>query len=108
MKKAKLILAKLLNPPKRVLFTLPITAFAALVFVFVGGQENNAAAYVIYVMSAYSLAIIIMPIPKLVKKSSQPQRRKYPARSSEADTLAIRHSAEISVFIRECLLTFFM
>lgn len=76
MKKAKLILAKLLNPPKRVLFTLPITAFAALVFVFVGGQENNAAAYVIYVMSAYSLAIIIMPIPKLVKKIKSAAKKK--------------------------------
>lgn len=68
MKKAKLILAKLLYPPKWVLFSLPIVVFAALIFVFLSGQKNSAAAYVIYPMSAYSLAIIVVPIPKFVEK----------------------------------------
>lgn len=52
MKKAKMVLAKLLNPPKWVLIPLPIIVFAALIFIFVSRLEESAPAYVIYVMSA--------------------------------------------------------
>lgn len=68
MKKAKSIISRLLNPPEWVLITLPIVALAALIFVFVSGQEKSAPAYVIYVMSAYCLLILVVPIPKLFKK----------------------------------------
>ena len=63
MKKSKMVLAKLLNPPKWVLIPLPIIVFATLIFIFVSRQEESAPAYIIYVMSAYCLAILIVPIP---------------------------------------------
>ena len=68
MKKAKMVLAKLLNPPKWVLIPLPIIVFATLIFIFVSRQEESAPAYVIYVMSAYCLAILIVPIPGIIKR----------------------------------------
>jgi len=63
-----MVLAKLLNPPKWVLVSLPIIVFAALIFIFVNKQEKSALAYVIYVMSAYCLAILIVPLPGLLKR----------------------------------------
>lgn len=68
MKKAKMILVKLLCPPKWILIPLPIIVYAALIFIFASGQEESAQAYVVFVMSAYSLAILVMPAVKLAKK----------------------------------------
>lgn len=68
MKKVKMVIAKLLNPPKWVLIPLPIIVFAALIFIFVSRQEESAPTYVIYVMSAYCLAILIVPIPRIIKR----------------------------------------
>ncbi len=68
MKKAKMVLAKLLNPPKWVLIPLPIIVFAALIFIFVSRLEESALAYVIYVMSAYCLAILIVPLPGIIRR----------------------------------------
>lgn len=76
MKKARMVLAKLLNPPKRVMIPLPIVVFAALIFIFVSGQESSAPAYVIYVMSAYCLAIIVVPVPGLFKMIRSAVRRR--------------------------------
>lgn len=68
MKKAKMILVKLLCPPKWILIPLPIIVYAALIFIFASGQEESAQAYVVFVMSAYCLAILVMPAVKLAKK----------------------------------------
>lgn len=76
MKKARMVLAKLLNPPKRVLIPLPIVVFAALIFIFVSGQEKSAPAYVIYVMSAYCLAVIVVPVPGLFKRIRRAVKRR--------------------------------
>ncbi len=76
MKKAKMILAELLNPPKWLHILLPIITFAALIFVFVNGLEKSAPAYVIYVMSAYCLAILIVPVSKLFKGIKNAAKRK--------------------------------
>lgn len=69
MKKAKLVLKKLLNPPKWLLIPLPMIVFAALIFVFANRLEKSAPAYVIYVMSAYCLAILVVPVPGLFRRS---------------------------------------
>lgn len=76
MKKAKAILLKLLHPPKWVMISAPIIVFTALIFIFLYGLDKTAPAYAIYVMSAYCLAILVLPTPKLFKriKSAAKQR----------------------------------
>lgn len=76
MKKAKTVLSKLLNPPKWVLIPLPIIVFVALIFIFISSRENSTSAYVIYVMSAYCFAILVVPIPKLAVKIKSALKRK--------------------------------
>lgn len=63
MKKAKIILNKILHPPLWIIIILSVTAFAGLIYVF---AENNksASAYVFYVLSAYSLVILIIDLTK--------------------------------------------
>ncbi len=67
MKKALVILNKFLRPPKWVLFSVPPIVFAALIYIFITRQNNSAAAYPIYVLSAYCLTIITLPLPRLIR-----------------------------------------
>lgn len=76
MKKAKRILARLLEPPKWVLIPVPVAVFSALIFIFVSGQEKSAPAYVIYFLSAYCLAILVYPVPRLAKRIRLAARQK--------------------------------
>lgn len=76
MKKAKLVLKKLLNPPKWLLIPLPMIVFAALIFVFANRLEESVPAYVIYVMSAYCLAILVVPVPGLFRGAKAAVKRK--------------------------------
>lgn len=76
MKKIKRVLEKLLHPPGWLLIPLSIVLFAALILVFVGKQENSAPAYIVYVMSAYCLAILVIPVSKLAAKLKSAIKRK--------------------------------
>lgn len=67
MKRAKMILMRLLYPPKWVLAVIPPLSFAALIFIFVTGNKESAPAYGIYCMSAYSLTIWITAVPALIR-----------------------------------------
>lgn len=67
MKRAKMILMRLLYPPKWVLALIPPLSFAALIFIFVTGNKKSAPAYGIYCMSAYSLTIWIAAAPALIR-----------------------------------------
>lgn len=69
MEKAKLILRKLLYPPKIILFIIPVLSFTALVFIFVTGQTKSWLAYPVYCMSAYSLVILIVALPQLFNRT---------------------------------------
>ena len=64
MKKAKELLFRLLYPPKQVIVTAAAVSAAALWFVFSSGKTNCAAAYFAYFLSAYSLTILIIALPK--------------------------------------------
>lgn len=68
MKRARMILAKLLHPPKWVLFIVPPVGFAALIFIFAANREESALAYLAYCMSAYSLCILLAAVPGLAKR----------------------------------------
>ena len=67
MKRAKMILEKLLYPPKWILAVIPPLSFAALIFIFVSENTESAPAYGIYCMSAYSLTIWIAIAPAFVR-----------------------------------------
>ena len=69
MKKAFATLNKLLHPPKWVLLLAPPVVFAALVYLFISGQNDSALAYPIYGLSAYGLTILILPIPRLMRNA---------------------------------------
>lgn len=64
MKKAKELLIQLLNPPKWVIVMAAAVSAAALWFVFSAGKTDCAAAYFAYILSAYSLTILIVAVPK--------------------------------------------
>lgn len=69
MKKALAIFNKFLHPPKWVLLLAPPVVFAALIYIFLTGQNNSALAYPIYGLSAYCLTILILPLPKLMRNA---------------------------------------
>lgn len=67
MKKAKMILNKVLYPSKWILISVPPIVFAALIFIFAANKKESAAAYPIYGLSAYSLIIWLVSAPKLLR-----------------------------------------
>ena len=69
MKKALAIFNKLLRPPNWVLLLAPPVVFAALIAIFLTGQNNSALAYLIYGLSAYCLTILIFPLPKRIRNA---------------------------------------
>lgn len=69
MKRAKMILKKLIHPPKWALFFIPAVSFAALSFIFAAKKTESALAYPIYSMSAYSLVILSAAVPALAAKT---------------------------------------
>lgn len=68
MKKAKMMLHTLLHPAKWVRYSLPPAAFAALILIFASEQTESALAYPVYLMSAYSLAVLIAALPVLARR----------------------------------------
>ena len=71
MKKAKMMLHTLLHPAKWVRYSLPPAAFAALILIFASEQTESALAYPVYLMSAYSLAVLIAALPVLARRIRQ-------------------------------------
>lgn len=69
MKKALEVLQKILHPPKWALFFAPPVVFAALIYIFLTGQNNSTPAYVIYGTSAYCLAVLVLPLPRLIRNA---------------------------------------
>ncbi len=59
---------KLLHPSKLVLIFVPPLSFAALISIFAAQAMRSASAYMIYCMSAYSLAIWLAALPRLIRK----------------------------------------
>lgn len=68
MKKARMVLRKALYPPKPILISVPPIVFTALIFIFAADKTESTAAYFIYGLSAYSLAIWIIAALRLFKQ----------------------------------------
>lgn len=65
MKKAKMIADRFLHPPKWLIYTVPAASFTALIFVFAANREESVVAYPVFLLSAYSLIILIAALPTL-------------------------------------------
>lgn len=70
MKRAKMIMKRILYPPKWVLLIVPPASFAALIFVFVSKKTESMLAYPIYCMSAYSLTVLCAAVPDIMRKTA--------------------------------------
>lgn len=68
MKEIAALLSRFLHPPKWVLAALPPVVFTALIFVFITGKTESAPAYALYCMSAYSLSILLVALPRMTKR----------------------------------------
>ena len=71
MRGANRLLHDLLFPPKWVLILLSSVSFPLLVVIFVGGLEESVISYPIYLSSAYSLTIISIRLPVLIRGSNE-------------------------------------
>ena len=67
MKRAQVILYRVLHPPKWILCTLSPVVFVVLTYVLSLGK-NGILEYLVYVMSAYCFVIWTLPMPKLFRK----------------------------------------
>lgn len=65
MKRAKVILRRLIYPPKLVYSLVPVS-FIALIFIFAAGSTEGIAAYVFYTLSAYSLVLLLAILPRFI------------------------------------------
>lgn len=63
-----LMLHKILCPSKWIKLLLTIVSAFLLVYTFAGEREDTPIAYVSYVVSAYALVIVVLDIPKVVRK----------------------------------------
>ena len=70
-KRARELLDRFLHPPKRIVCTVPPASFAALIFIFASHREESAAAYPIFLLSAYSLVILLAALPALAGRLAQ-------------------------------------
>ncbi len=67
MKQVRRIAIRLLFPPKPVLILLLPAVFAALIALFVTGQDSSMLTVPVYMLSAYCLTILVIPMPKLIR-----------------------------------------
>lgn len=74
MRWAGKVLFRLLHPPRAVLCLVPPLSFAALFVLFLRGDTRDAAAYAIYMLSAYSLVIWVLAAPKQFQRAAEAVR----------------------------------
>lgn len=89
MKKLSEVIKSLLHPPGWVLLLLSPTVFAALVYIFITGNDGIAAAYIIYLMSAYCLTVLILPLPGLFRRA-----KAFASRQINSKALARRYAGD--------------
>jgi len=68
MRRGRVILGKLLRPPKMILRAVPPASFAALIYVFAAGRTESGLAYPIFLLSAYSLTVWLANLPGLARR----------------------------------------
>ena len=66
MEKAKVIFNRILYPPIWLMLCIASASFAALIFIFAARVPESICSYMIYSMSAYSLTIISLRLPRVI------------------------------------------
>lgn len=69
MEKVRALGKRLLYPPRWLLLTLPVASFAALACLFAARRDESAVAYAVYLLSAYSLTIVLAALPKAASRA---------------------------------------
>ena len=96
MERARLILDRVLHPPKWVLAVVPPLSFASLLLISSVQNAQNAPAYFIYGMSAYSLAILIAALPGLTKRARSAMMNSRLLRKAAASPVARRYCKDLA------------
>lgn len=94
MKRAGAIAKRLLHPPKAVLCAGPPAAFAALIFIFAADKTESAAAYPVYLTSAYALVIWLAAVPELARKVRSAVLNSRPVQRVAATALGGRYLSD--------------
>lgn len=96
MERAKRIAQTLLHPPVWVRILVPLLSFGALTVIFLRQSTKNALTYLIYGMSAYSLAIWVLAAPGTAKRMKSAVMRLRPVRRVTSSTFAARYHSDLS------------
>lgn len=70
-------LIKLLYPPVWIIALLVPICTAALIYTFIGGYEAHPVAYFTYVLSFYTLSVVVMRCIKVVPKQYRAAKKKF-------------------------------
>lgn len=71
MKRAWIVMKRILNPANWILFIISVVSYTTLIFVFIYGKTESVPAYLAYGMSAYSLTAFCFALPKVIRKTLQ-------------------------------------
>lgn len=69
MKKLTKVINRFLHPPKWARLFVSSITFAALTYVFAAEQTDRVATYVVYGMAAYCLTVLVLPMPKRIRRT---------------------------------------
>ena len=87
---------RLLHPPRAVLCLVPPLSFAALSVLFLRGDTRDAAAYVIYTLSAYSLVIWVLAAPKQFQRAAEDVRMSGTMRRIKRSAFGGRYLSDLA------------
>lgn len=87
---------RLLHPPRAVLCLVPPLSFAALSVLFLWGDTRDAAAYVIYTLSAYSLVIWVLAAPKQFQRAAEAVRMSGTMRRIKRSAFGGRYPSDLA------------
>lgn len=87
---------RLLHPPRAVLCLVPPLSFAALSVLFLWGDTRDAAAYVIYTLSAYSFVIWVLAAPKQFQRAAEAVRMSGTMRRIKRSAFGGRYPSDLA------------
>lgn len=96
MERAKRIVQTLLRPPVWVLIPVPLLSFGALAAVFLCQSTKNALTYLIYGMSAYSLAVWAIAAPGVTKRIKSAMMKQKLIQRVISSAFAARYHSDLS------------
>ncbi len=107
MKKWKKVFWALLFPKTIIIFFLFNVSLVSLLYVFLGGKNLEVVAYISYLVSAYTLTVVCIRVPRIVKKIKRSlYSNKYTNRLLTQKELRIRISLYGGLVVNICFAIF--